>query len=79
MKILYGVTGEGLGHAMRSRVIATHLREAGHRVKLVASRRACSYLRDHFDDVDEIPGFTLAYVRGGIGRMRRFVTLTVIK
>ncbi len=70
MKILYGVTGEGLGHAMRSRVIATHLREAGHTVKLVASRRACSYLRNHFDDVEEIPGFTLAYVRGGIGRMR---------
>lgn len=70
MKILYGVTGEGLGHAMRSRVIATHLRESGHTVKLVASRRACGYLKAHFDDVDEIPGFTLSYVRGGIGRMR---------
>ncbi len=70
MKILYGVTGEGLGHAMRSRVMAEHLRECGHDVKLVASRRACTYLRRYFDDVDEIPGFTLSYAKGGLGRMR---------
>lgn len=70
MKILYGVTGEGLGHAMRSRVVAEHLRARGHVVKLVASRRACTYLQRYFDDVEEIPGFTLAYVRGGVGRMR---------
>lgn len=70
MNILYGVTGEGLGHAMRSRVIAEHLSARGHRVKLVASRRACTYLRRYFDDVDEIPGFTLSYAKGGIGRAR---------
>jgi uncharacterized protein (TIGR00661 family) len=70
MRILYGVTGEGLGHAMRSRVIAEHLCAQGHEVKLVASRRACSYLQRYFDDVEEIPGFTLTYVRGGIGRLR---------
>jgi uncharacterized protein (TIGR00661 family) len=40
MRILYGVTGEGLGHAMRSRVIADHLRARGHEVKLAASGRA---------------------------------------
>ena len=70
MRILYGVTGEGLGHAMRSRVVAEHLRARGHDVKLVASRRACAYLQRYFDDVEEIPGFTLTYVRGGIGRLR---------
>jgi uncharacterized protein (TIGR00661 family) len=70
MRILYGVTGEGLGHAMRSRVIAEHLRAQGHAVKLTASRRACTYLQQHFDDVEETPGFTLAYTRGGIGRLR---------
>jgi uncharacterized protein (TIGR00661 family) len=70
MRILYGVTGEGLGHAMRSRVIAEHLRERGHDVKLVASRRACNYLRGYFDDVDEIPGLTLSYAKGGIARTR---------
>jgi uncharacterized protein (TIGR00661 family) len=70
VRILYGVTGEGLGHAMRSRVVAEHLRDRGHTVKLTASRRACSYLRRYFDDVEEIPGFTLTYVRGGVGRLR---------
>jgi uncharacterized protein (TIGR00661 family) len=70
MRILYGVTGEGLGHAMRSRVMAEHLRSQGHEIKLVASRRACTYLRRYFDDVEEIPGFTITYAKGGIGRMR---------
>ena len=37
MRILYGVAGEGLGHAMRSRVVAEHLRSRGHEVKLVSS------------------------------------------
>jgi uncharacterized protein (TIGR00661 family) len=70
MRILYGVTGEGLGHAMRSRVIAADLCARGHEVKLVASGRACRYLARYFDDVQEIPGFTLRYARGGIGRLR---------
>jgi uncharacterized protein (TIGR00661 family) len=70
MRILYGVTGEGLGHAMRSRVIAGDLVARGHEVKLVASGRACRYLGRYFDDVQQIPGFTLAYARGGIGRLR---------
>ena len=37
MKILYGVNGEGLGHATRSRVVARHLIEQGHEVKIAAS------------------------------------------
>lgn len=70
MKILYGVTGEGLGHAMRSRVIAEHLRARGHELKLVASGRACGYLQRYFDDVQPIPGFALTYRNGGISRLR---------
>src|SRR5256885_1938654 len=70
MRILYGVTGEGLGHAMRSRVIAEHLRQRGHTVQLVASGRARGYLARYFPDVEEIPGFTLAYARCGIARMQ---------
>jgi uncharacterized protein (TIGR00661 family) len=70
VKILYGVTGEGLGHAMRSRVMAEHLRTRGHTVKLVASGRACDYLRRYFDDVQRIPGFSIAYVRDRVARLR---------
>ncbi|MEO8703076.1 MAG: MJ1255/VC2487 family glycosyltransferase [Kofleriaceae bacterium] len=75
MKILYGVTGEGLGHAMRSRVMAAHLRERGHEVKLVASGRACEYLRRYFEDVQPIPGFSMAYVRNKMSRMRTLARL----
>ena len=59
MRVLYGVTGEGLGHAMRSRVMADHLRAQGHEVKLVASARAHDYLGRHFEDVQRIPGFAM--------------------
>src|SRR5438270_4161927 len=75
MKILYGVTGEGLGHAMRSRVIAAHLRAQGHEVKLVASGRAHGYLARHFDDVQAIPGFAMTYVRGQVARARTLLAI----
>ena len=70
MRILYGVTGEGLGHAMRSRVVAGHLRASGHEVKLAASGRAFDYLGRYFDDVQQIPGFSIAYIRDQVARGR---------
>jgi UDP:flavonoid glycosyltransferase YjiC (YdhE family) len=38
MRILYGVTGEGLGHAMRSRVVQDLLRAQGHELLVAAVR-----------------------------------------
>ncbi len=70
MRILYGVTGEGLGHAMRSRVMTDHLRARGHEVKLAASGRAHDYLRRYFDDVQQIPGFAMAYRGERVSRSR---------
>jgi len=75
VRILYGVTGEGLGHAMRSRVVAEHLRWQGHEVKLAASGRACDYLRRYFDDVQQIPGFSIAYIRDQVARGRTLARL----
>lgn len=40
MRILYGVVGEGMGHATRSRVVIEHLLAAGHRLHVVVSGRA---------------------------------------
>ena len=40
MKILYGVVGEGMGHAMRSRVVLERLVAAGHEIHVMASGRA---------------------------------------
>ena len=75
MRILYGVTGEGMGHAMRSRVMAEHLRSRGHEVKLVASARAHGYLARWFPDVHRIPGFAMTYREGAVARARTVLSL----
>lgn len=56
MRILYGVVGEGMGHAIRSRVILEHLANEGHEVEVMASGRAVAYLRSAFDNVHAIHG-----------------------
>ena len=68
MKILYGVVGEGMGHATRSKVVLEHLVDAGHRVKVVASGRAHGFLSKSFDDVVEIQGLTMQYREGAFDR-----------
>jgi uncharacterized protein (TIGR00661 family) len=56
MKILYGVTGEGMGHAMRSRVVLEHLVAAGHEIEIMASGRAATFLGKRFEGVNTIHG-----------------------
>lgn len=56
MKVLYGVTGEGMGHAMRSRVVIEHLLAQGHVIEIMASGRAASFLGKRFDGVNTIHG-----------------------
>ena len=60
MKILYGVVGEGMGHAMRSRVILEHLVGA-HDVEIMASGRATDFLRKRFAGVNGIHGLHMIY------------------
>ena len=66
MRILYGAVGEGLGHATRSRVVASHLLEQGHEVKMAASGRALPYLREHLPDVEEIWGLSFVLEHGTV-------------
>lgn len=62
MNILYGVPGEGLGHATRSKVVIGHLLRQGHNVCVVSSSRAYQILAANFPGrVHEIRGFHLAY------------------
>jgi uncharacterized protein (TIGR00661 family) len=62
MNILYGVPGEGLGHATRSKVVIGHLLAQGHQVCVVSSSRAYKMLAAAFPGrVHEIRGFHLAY------------------
>ena len=67
MRILYGVAGEGMGHATRSHAFLTDI-VADHDVLIVASGRAHDYLAKHFPQVREILGFSLAYEDNAIRR-----------
>ncbi len=68
MRILYGVTGEGMGHAMRSRVVLTHLIAEGHEVEIVASSRAADYLGERFGSTTKIHGFHMVLEENRIVR-----------
>lgn len=73
MRILYGVVGEGMGHATRSRVIIEHLAERSHVIKVVVSGRAHAFLADrlrHLPSVtlEQIEGLTLTYFGNAVDR-----------
>jgi UDP:flavonoid glycosyltransferase YjiC (YdhE family) len=68
MKVLYGVNGEGLGHATRSEVVIGMLLGRGHDVRVVASGSAYRHLRRQLPRVDEIFGPSFAMDEGEIHR-----------
>lgn len=71
MRILYGVVGEGMGHAMRSAVILERLANQGHDVRIVASGRAVGFLQArHPARVIPITGLTLAYKDNMVSKLR---------
>ena len=75
MRILYGVVGEGMGHAMRSRVVVEHLLAAGHQIEIMASGRAVDFLKKKVEgrgDVNRIHGLHIVYEEN---RMRLGATL----
>jgi uncharacterized protein (TIGR00661 family) len=65
--LLYGVNGEGMGHATRSQVVIDALLR-NHDVRVVASGAAFRYLRDRLPRVDEIFGPSFAMKEGEIQR-----------
>jgi uncharacterized protein (TIGR00661 family) len=72
MRILYGVVGEGMGHATRSCVILRHLVARGHDVQIVVSGRAHAFLRKTFPqlEVHEIAGLNMIYEDNEVQRRR---------
>jgi uncharacterized protein (TIGR00661 family) len=75
MRILYGVVGEGMGHAMRSRVVLDAL-TANHEVQVVVSGRAHDYLAKRASEVlsvKKIWGYTLAYEDNELQRWQTVV------
>lgn len=61
MKLLYGVVGEGMGHATRSSVILRHLLAQGHEVQIIVSGRAAEYLDRYFPNIERIEGLTMSF------------------
>lgn len=73
MRILYGVVGEGMGHAMRSRVVLEHLVAQGHEVEIVASGRAVEFLKKRgFAEVNAIHGLHIVYEDNRVHRNKTF-------
>ena len=68
MRILYGVNGEGLGHATRSQVVIEHLLARGYDVRVVASGSAFVHLHTQLPRVSEIFGPSFAMDEGEIHR-----------
>lgn len=67
MRVLYGVNGEGMGHATRSQVVIESLLER-HEVHVVASGAAFKYLSVVLPDVEEILGAKFVMEDGEIRR-----------
>jgi uncharacterized protein (TIGR00661 family) len=67
MRILYGVVGEGMGHATRSRVVLEHLTRH-HDVHIVVSGRARDYLARRFENVHHIWGLTISYGENSVNK-----------
>jgi uncharacterized protein (TIGR00661 family) len=73
VRVLYGVNGEGLGHATRSEVSIGGLQAAGHDVRVMASGAAFRYLSDRLGEVNEVFGPSFAMEDGEI---RRWASVT---
>ena len=75
MRILYGVVGEGMGHATRSRVVIDHL-SRHHDVQVVVSGRAHDYLKARESDrlgVNKIWGLSIVYEDNEVRNLRTFL------
>jgi uncharacterized protein (TIGR00661 family) len=76
MRILYGVVGEGMGHATRSLVILRHLK-AAHQVEIAVSGRAAAFLRQALPGVvvHEIAGLNMVYEDNEVQKRRTALDL----
>jgi len=57
-RIVYGLAGEGSGHAMRARVVLGHLARAGHQIKVATFDRGLALAKDY--DVTPVEGLSIA-------------------
>ncbi|WP_298316442.1 MJ1255/VC2487 family glycosyltransferase [uncultured Aquimarina sp.] len=75
MKILYGVPGEGMGHATRAKVILSHLIKSNE-LRIVSSDRAYQFLKKSFpDQTYEIKGLHFSYKDGVVSRSKTSIDI----
>lgn len=70
--IIYGVAGEGMGHAIRSSVVIEHLLSQGHNVAVISYGRAYNFLKNKFNNIEtlEIAGLTISYKNNKVLKMQ---------
>ncbi len=64
-KILYGIAKEGMGHAIRAKVIIKELSKK-HEILILEGGRQASYLKHHFNNIQKIDDFDLVYKNNSI-------------
>lgn len=75
MKILYGVPGEGMGHATRAKVILTHLIK-NHEIRIVSSNKAYQFLKKSFpNQTYQIKGFQFSYKDGVVSKSKTSIDI----
>jgi len=70
--ILYGVCGEGLGHAVRSKAVIEHLLKKN-KVIILASEKSYDFLSKKFDNVHLIEGLNLVYENNSLNYAKTFL------
>ncbi len=70
-RILYGVAKEGMGHAIRSRIILGELSKR-HELLIIAGGKPFDYLSKYFKNVKKIDDFDLVYRNNSISFIRTF-------
>lgn len=69
--VFYCICGEGMGHAIRSRVILNHLKDK-YNLYIFTSNRAYTYLNEKFDKVYEIGCFNTVYEDNKVNNIKTF-------
>lgn len=66
-RIVYGVSGDGYGHAVRAHSVGAGLLDRGHDVLFVGSHKSVGYLNEHFPSrVHDALGLRMTYREGRV-------------
>ncbi|MCX6665209.1 MAG: hypothetical protein NT038_04010 [Euryarchaeota archaeon] len=74
-KILYGVCGEGLGHASRSRILIRYLKKQRHEIYIVAGGKAYEFLSKEFTDITKIESARLFYQKNQVRLLPSIISM----